>query len=287
MDERLVLFSLVQLVVSLFIVVDAAVPAVFIFGDSTADVGTNCHLNFSGARADMSPNGIDYPGSKATGRFSNGYNSADFLSNLMGFRRSPPPFLSLLNENFRLSKHIKYGANFASGGAGLLDNAATLLKLYSLGARKFGVISVPPIGCCPGQKFYNYVFTGETGCLEGMNEQARLFYSTIQIMLQQLSSELIEMKYSLGNAYEMGHECMTEHSYFKELANGCCGLGKFNGASACTNTSNLCPNRDEYLCWDLFHPTQAAVKLAAKTLYDGESKFVSPINFKQLAEDDI
>jgi hypothetical protein len=57
-----------------------------------------------------------------------------------------------------------------------------------------------------------------------------------------------------------------------------------NGEGICDKNANLCLNRHEYLFWDLFHPTMTASKLAALTLYAGEPRFVSPINFKQLAE---
>lgn len=53
-------------------------PAMYVFGDSLVDVGNNNHID-SIIRADFPHNGIDYPGKKATGRFSNGNNSADFL----------------------------------------------------------------------------------------------------------------------------------------------------------------------------------------------------------------
>lgn len=59
--------------------------AVFILGDSTADVGTNSFLPNSRFRADFPHNGIDFPESRATGRFSNGLKSADFLGG------HPPP----------------------------------------------------------------------------------------------------------------------------------------------------------------------------------------------------
>lgn len=54
------------------------VPAIFIFGDSAIDIGTNNFLN-SYAKANFRYNGIDFPYSKATGRFSNGYNIGDQL----------------------------------------------------------------------------------------------------------------------------------------------------------------------------------------------------------------
>ena len=56
----------------------APVPAIYVLGDSLADVGNNNHLPTI-LRADFPHNGIDFPGGKATGRFSNGKNSVDFL----------------------------------------------------------------------------------------------------------------------------------------------------------------------------------------------------------------
>ncbi|KAF8405488.1 hypothetical protein HHK36_010395 [Tetracentron sinense] len=344
---------------------DATVPAIFILGDSTADVGTNNYLPESTARADFPFNGIDFPFSRPTGRFSNGFNSADYLgmynwqgySKLMGQRRSPPPFLSLQNKTSRLMKHIVRGVNFASGGSGLLDTtglslgrviplgeqiqqfatvrnnltavmgpAATesllsksvflisigsndifnyyssngnsnkeeflialkskyedhLKNLFNLGARKFGIISVPPIGCCPSLRALNP--TG--GCVEDLNDYARAFFSTTEALFSKLSSEFKGMTYSLGNAYEMTMNVIENPLPFglKELKTACCGAGKFNGESPCVPTANICSNRDEYLFWDLYHPTQAVAELAALTLYGGALRFVTPFNFSQLAE---
>jgi hypothetical protein len=47
-------------------------------GDSLADIGNNHHLMMP-IRVDFLPYGIDYTGRKATGRFSNGKNFADFV----------------------------------------------------------------------------------------------------------------------------------------------------------------------------------------------------------------
>jgi hypothetical protein len=55
------------------------VPALYVLGDSQADVGNNNQLELSPLRANFPRNGIDYPGQQATGRFSNGYNFVDFL----------------------------------------------------------------------------------------------------------------------------------------------------------------------------------------------------------------
>lgn len=58
----------------------AKVPAMYVFGDSTADVGSNNYLPGSAVpRANFPHNGVDFPTSRPTGRFSNGYNGVDFL----------------------------------------------------------------------------------------------------------------------------------------------------------------------------------------------------------------
>ncbi|CAN1276254.1 GDSL esterase/lipase At5g37690 [Linum perenne] len=100
---------------------EATVPAVFVLGDSTVDVGTNNFLSGSVDRADFPHNGIDFPGSKATGRFGNGLNIADFLAKQLGLEMSPPPFFMLGNGTFPLKNSSFKGVNFASGGAGILD----------------------------------------------------------------------------------------------------------------------------------------------------------------------
>lgn len=72
-------FFTVSQVSSAIITVNFTTPAIFIFGDSTADVGTNSFLPKTKIRANFPHNGIDFPNSRPTGRFSNGFNSADYL----------------------------------------------------------------------------------------------------------------------------------------------------------------------------------------------------------------
>ncbi|ERM96599.1 GDSL esterase/lipase At5g55050 [Amborella trichopoda] len=333
----------------------AKVPAVFIFGDSTADVGNNNYLR-SKAKANFPHNGIDFPGKKATGRFSNGYNSADFIAMHVGLKSSPPPILSLSKGNF--DKQILKGVNFASGGSGIFDTTGKKLHqvlplktqlrhfsavyksltqrlgkvraeemlakslfvvsvgsndlfdnfnpfipktsaeqdefianltatykghlkaLYGMGARKFGIISAPPIGCCPQMR----TLSPSGSCLEELNDMARKFFSASEILLRNLTLEQKCMKYSIANTFEMVENFFLNHTQFgfTELEKACCGKGRFNGESACTPDADYCPNRNKYLFWDLYHPTQAASKLAAKTIYYGSQKFVTPINFMQL-----
>lgn len=80
MAEKLVLFAMAMAMTMMVLIsASAEVPTIFIFGDSTADVGTNNFLPHSNFRANFPHNGIDFPHQRPTGRFSNGLNSADFL----------------------------------------------------------------------------------------------------------------------------------------------------------------------------------------------------------------
>ena len=58
-------------------------PAMYVFGDSTLDVGNNNYLpGMNIPRANMPYYGVDFPGTP-TGRFSNGRNTADFIGRLI------------------------------------------------------------------------------------------------------------------------------------------------------------------------------------------------------------
>ncbi|KAL2476920.1 GDSL esterase/lipase [Forsythia ovata] len=270
---------------------DAALPTIFILGDSTADVGTNSFIPDSHARADFPHNGIDFPNARPTGRFSNGFNSADFLVKFLGFNRSPPPYLFLVNQTTGHHKLLHRGVNFASGGSGLLDKTglelivvplstqinqlaslcnnltnvisqasteaavtnafffisvgsndifeyfktnSTIPKekfidnlmsaytnhieaLYNLGARKFGIISVAPLGCCPAQRLVQKSLTGKDGCFEAMNDIAIAFHSALDTLLYNISSQLPDMKYSLGNAFKMTIDVIKKpHNFSKQ-----------------------------------------------------------------------
>uniref|UniRef100_A0A0E0IHS8 GDSL esterase/lipase n=1 Tax=Oryza nivara TaxID=4536 RepID=A0A0E0IHS8_ORYNI len=100
------------------------VPAVFVFGDSTMDVGNNNYLSGEIVpRADKPYYGVDYPTSRPTGRFSNGYNVADFIAKALGFNESPPAYLSLApRSNSLVVAAVSRGVSYASAGAGILDS---------------------------------------------------------------------------------------------------------------------------------------------------------------------
>ncbi|CAL0308830.1 unnamed protein product [Lupinus luteus] len=104
-----------------------AIRAFFVFGDSLVDSGNNNYLATT-ARADSPPYGIDYPTRRPTGRFSNGLNIPDLISQRLG-GESVLPYLS---PQLRGDK-LLVGANFASAGIGILnDTGAQFLNIIRM-----------------------------------------------------------------------------------------------------------------------------------------------------------
>ncbi|KAL2325297.1 hypothetical protein Fmac_024355 [Flemingia macrophylla] len=90
--------------------------AFFVFGDSLVDSGNNDFLATT-ARADAPPYGIDFPSHRPTGRFSNGLNIPDIISEQLGLEPTLPYLSPLL-----VGERLLVGANFASAGIGILND---------------------------------------------------------------------------------------------------------------------------------------------------------------------
>ncbi|PAN08138.1 hypothetical protein PAHAL_1G390700 [Panicum hallii] len=100
-------------------------PVTYVFGDSMSDVGNNNYFPMSLAKSNYPWYGIDYPGREATGRFTNGKTIGDYMADKFGVP-SPPPFLSLSLAG----KDVLGGVNFASGGAGILNETGVYFVQY-------------------------------------------------------------------------------------------------------------------------------------------------------------
>ncbi|KAG0481834.1 hypothetical protein HPP92_009918 [Vanilla planifolia] len=279
--------------------------ALYVLGDSLADVGNNNYLSTL-LKANFPYNGVDFAGGKATGRFSNGKNAADFLGppcclfifslslppshsvfngchvgNLsaekLGFA-SPPPYLAITSTTNK-SYAFFQGVNFASGGAGILDS--TNKRMYKLGARKFVVVGTGALGCCPSLRSQNR--SGD--CNVWANSVSDLYNQAAASLLREMKTQLGDMNYSFFNTYLAFLEFILrpEKYGFTEVKAACCGLGDLNAKMACTPFSSHCRNRKDHVFWDYYHPTEATVKLLVAEMVDGTAPLVYPVNAKRLS----
>ncbi|KAI3940562.1 hypothetical protein MKW92_036170 [Papaver armeniacum] len=332
------------------------VPAVIVFGDSLVDVGNNNYLKLSIMKSNFPPYGVDYPNWKATGRYSNGKNGADFFSEHLGLATAPPYFSIILATNKVNVLLEQGGINFASGGAGILNETNILFKqsislneqiayfrtvhgelmqqlgtvqaqtylaksvfliaigsndildkflilgnkpvdnqfinslivilksklktIYNLGARKFAVVGLGLVGCCPKLRSNNP--TGE--CNEQANYWAVEYNKAVISLLQELKEELTDIHYSLINTYDIMVDFVQQpaHYGFTEIKSACCGGGKLQ--IPCLPITLYCKNRRDYIFWDLYHPTEAAAKIIMDEFFWGTEKYVYPTNLKHLLE---
>ncbi|KAL3699953.1 hypothetical protein R1sor_017975 [Riccia sorocarpa] len=96
------------------------VPAIYFFGDSTIDSGNNNQLPTIG-RANFPPYGRDFDTRHASGRFSNGKMSSDWINDFLHLPLAPP----YTSPEARM--YPFQGANFASAGGGILNNTGSVL----------------------------------------------------------------------------------------------------------------------------------------------------------------
>ncbi|KAI3937792.1 hypothetical protein MKW92_049299 [Papaver armeniacum] len=96
-------------------------PALYLFGGSSLDSGNNNFLQTQ-AKANYPPYGVDFLGG-ATGRYTNGPTTGDFIATQLGLPY-PPAYLSLSEIQRR---NIITGMNYASGSSGILPETGTAL----------------------------------------------------------------------------------------------------------------------------------------------------------------
>lgn len=72
-------------------------------------------------------------------------------------------------------------------------------------------------------------------------------------------------------------------SGFKVIDTACCGIGRNQGQITCLPFAMPCANRNEYVFWDAFHPTEAANAILAWRAYLGSPNDCYPINLQQMA----
>ncbi|KAG8476435.1 hypothetical protein CXB51_033397 [Gossypium anomalum] len=255
----------------------------FVFGDSLVDAGNNDYI-FTLSKADSPPYGIDFTpsGGQPTGRFTNGRTIADIVGQSLGAKSFPPPYLAPNTE----AQAILRGINYASGASGIMDKTGFFFRLHEMGARKFIVVGVGPLGCIPFVRALKLLRSGQ--CSSAVNTLIQAYNQRLKELLSRLNQEMgPETIFVFANSYNVFMDIIANyHQYGLENANDpCCG-GYFPPfvcfKSSDANTSALCDDRSKYVFWDAYHPTEAANLIIAKQLVDGDESVSFPINIRKL-----
>ncbi|PWZ21607.1 hypothetical protein Zm00014a_008203 [Zea mays] len=341
-----------------------AARAFFVFGDSLVDNGNNNYL-FTQARADAPPYGIDTPNQRATGRFSNGKNVPDIISEHLGAE----PVLPYLSPELDGDKML-VGANFASAGVGILNDtgiqfaniihiskqlryfeqyqrrlaalvgaeeasrlvrgalvlitlggndfvnnyylvpysarsrefslpdyvsyllseyAQVLARLHDLGARRVLVQGVGPIGCVPAELALH---SADGACDPELQRAAEMYNPRLMALLADLNARLgggSDPVFVGVNTHRIHNDFIDDPSAygFQTATEACCGQGRFNGLGLCTVMSSLCADRDAYVFWDNFHPTERANRLIVQQFMYGTADYIAPVNLSTVLAMDL
>eukprot|EP00249_Psilotum_nudum_P001456 c13922_g1_i1 orf=616-1668(-) len=173
-------------------------------------------------------------------------------------------FLQNYYVNLRL-RHLYTVAQFSNI---ILDLSTKFIKdLYSLGARRIGVVSLAPFGCLPSQ--ISLSGQGKSGCVERLNQVAAAYNHALNGTLTQLPSTLPELKVAYFDIYNALLNVVNDpgSNGFTEVKRACCGTGTVETAILCNQYSpGTCSNASQYVFWDSFHPSQAANQILANSL---------------------
>ncbi|KAL0351237.1 UNVERIFIED_CONTAM: GDSL esterase/lipase [Sesamum calycinum] len=127
-----------------------------------------------------------------------------------------------------------------------------------------------PLGCIP-----NVLATGQAPpgrCVDYVNQ-----------ILGPFNQGLLSLVNIMNNGTHPGSMFVYGHTYgafgdilnnperygFKVVDRGCCGIGRNQGVVTCMPWVPPCSNRNQYVFWDAFHPTQAVDAILAHRAYAG------------------
>ncbi|CAN1178696.1 GDSL esterase/lipase At1g71250 [Linum perenne] len=194
------------------------------------------------------------------------FGSNDYINNYLmpsiyssSYTYTPPQFANLLLNRY----------------------ARQLVTLYGLGLRKFLIAGVGPLGCIPNQRASGQ--SPADRCVDYVNQMLGSFNEGLHSLVDQLNRQPGAM-YAYGNTYAaVGDILNNPATYgFNVVDRGCCGIGRNQGQITCLPYAVPCTNRNGYVFWDAFHPTQAVNSILARRAFSGPPRDCYPINVQQM-----
>ncbi|KAI4372033.1 hypothetical protein MLD38_010320 [Melastoma candidum] len=159
-----------------------------------------------------------------------------------------------------------------------------LRTLYNYGARKVALIGIGQIGCSPS-KLAQGSPDGRT-CVREINDACQIFNYRLRSLVDEFNNNLPGAAFIYIDAYGIFQDLINSPSSygFRVTNTGCCGIGRNNGQITCLPFQTPCQDRNGYLFWDAFHPTEAANTVVGGRSYSAQSQSDAyPIDIRRLA----
>ncbi|KAM3758722.1 hypothetical protein ACB098_01G066700 [Castanea mollissima] len=129
-----------------------------------------------------------------------------------------------------------------------------LEQLYTLGARRFGVLSTVAFGCEPSARL-----TGGSSCSVAANLGAQMYNNLLKAGIASLESKHPDAKLVFFDIFTplVNIASNPQQFGFQNANSGCCG-----GTSICLPFSPFtCPDASTYVFWDFVHPTEKTYRI--------------------------
>ncbi|KAL6882684.1 hypothetical protein ACP4OV_011374 [Aristida adscensionis] len=168
----------------------------------------------------------------------------------------------------------------------LVSNLTFYLKrLNELGARKFVVSDVGPLGCIPYIRALEFMPAGE--CSASANQLTKGYNMKLKGMIGKMNQETGPASiFVFTNTFDIVLEIIQHYRQygFENALDPCCGgsLPPYLCIRIANSSFSLCEDRSKYVFWDAFHPTEAANFIVAGRILDGGAAAASPINIREL-----
>ncbi|KAL4362315.1 hypothetical protein GQ457_04G006130 [Hibiscus cannabinus] len=160
-----------------------------------------------------------------------------------------------------------------------IQHLSTYLRtLYRLGARKFVINNLDPIGCEPHQIVHEK-------CWDQANDRALLFNKRLSHLLKDLQSTLPGSQFVLVDLYKIFQDVYASPaSYgFTNVMGTCCSKLDEGRTKACIPRVAPCKDRNAYVFFDPFNPTESIHFIWARRMLN-DSSVTYPINLVQLIQ---
>ncbi|KAJ0242359.1 GDSL esterase/lipase 22 [Hirschfeldia incana] len=155
--------------------------------------------------------------------------------------------------------------------------------LYSLGASKFVVYTLPPLGCLP---IVRQEFNTGNDCYEKFNDLAKLHNAKIGPMLNDLATAKSGFQFTVFDFYNVVLRRTQRNMNFRySFTNvSCCGTGTHNayGCGLPNVHSKLCEYQRSYLYFDGRHHSEKAQESFAHLLFGADPNVIQPMNIREL-----
>lgn len=155
--------------------------------------------------------------------------------------------------------------------------------LYSLGASKFVVYMLAPLGCLP---IVRQDFNTGNECYEKFNDLAKLHNAKIGPMLNDLATYKSGFQFTVFDFYNVILRRTQRNMNFRYSVTSvsCCGTGTHNayGCGLPNVHSKLCEYQRSYLYFDGRHNSEKAQESFAHLLFGADPNVIQPMNIREL-----